>query len=130
MFGGTNYGLWLNILVFSVIIELGSSIIPIPGGSGMNEISFTVIFGSIFPEGTVFWGLLVWRFMTYYLYILQGITIVVYDYVHGNKKFKWLQRKWELEAESVLFKEEQIKNYKKQRKTKKTTKSTKNKKNI
>ncbi len=125
MFGGTNYGLWLNILVFSVIIELGSSIIPLPGGSGMNEISFTVVFGSIFPEGTVFWGLLVWRFMTYYLYILQGITIVIYDYVHGNKKFKWTQRKWELEAESILFKEEQIKNYKKQKKTRKSTKTIK-----
>ena len=125
MFGGTNYGLWLNILVFSVIIELGSSIIPLPGGSGMNEISFTVVFGSIFPEGTVFWGLLVWRFMTYYLYILQGITVVIYDYVHGNKKFKWTQRKWELEAESILFKEEQIKNYKKQKKTRKSTKTIK-----
>ncbi len=119
MLGGTNYGVWANMLVFSVIIELASSIIPLPGGTGMNEISFTFIFASIFPEGTVFWGLLFWRFMTYYIYILQGIIIVIYDYFVGNKKFKWLQKKWELETESALFKEEQIKKYNKQRKNSK-----------
>ena len=115
MFGGTNYHLWGDMLIFSVIIELASSIIPIPGGTGMNEISFTVIFANIFPEGSVFWGLLFWRFMTYYIYILQGIGIVVYDYFIGNRRYRWLKRKWELETESVLFKEEQIKKYKKQK---------------
>ena len=57
--------------------------------------------------------------MTYYIYILQGISIVIYDYFVGNKKFKWLQKKWELETESALFKEEQIKKYNKQRKNSK-----------
>lgn len=116
MFGGTDYSLWFNMLVFSVIIELASSIIPLPGGTGMNEISFSVIFASVFPNGTVFWGLLFWRFMTYYLFLIQGIGIIIYDYVYGNRKFKWLQRKWELETESILFQEDQIKKYKKQQK--------------
>lgn len=123
LLGGTQFNIWFDMVIYSVIIELASSIIPLPGGTGMNEISFTVVFGAIFPEGTVFWGLLIWRFMTYYSYILQGITIVIYDYVHGNKKFRWLQKKWELEAESLTFKEEQIKNYKKR--TKRITKKNK-----
>ena len=110
--GGTDYSLWLDMMVISVIIELGSSIIPLPGGTGMNELSFTFVFGQMFPEGTVFWGLLLWRGVTYYIYLLQGIGIITYDYLYGNKKFKWLQRKWELEAESISFKEEQIKKYK------------------
>ncbi len=122
MLGGTDYSVWANMLVFGVIIELGSSIIPIPGGSGMNEISFTVVYATVFPEGTVFWGLLFWRFMTYYIFILQGISIIIYDYFVGNRKFKWLQKKWELETESALFKEEQIKKYNKQRKKKKMLK--------
>lgn len=85
----------------------------------MSEISFTVIFANIFPNGTVFWALLFWRFMTYYIYIIQGLCIVIYDYFIGNKKFKWLQKKWELEAESMLFEEEQIKKYKLKNKNKK-----------
>ena len=124
LFGGTDYSVWLKMFVFAVMIDLASSIIPIPGGSGLNEISFTAIFGSIFPEGTVFWGLLIWRFMTYYSFVVQGICIIIYDYFVGNRKFKWLQKKWELEAESLVFKEEQIKSYKKQKQ-----KSYKQKKN-
>ena len=126
LLGGTKYSVWFDMVIYSVIIELASSIIPLPGGTGMNEISFTVIFGSIFPGGTVFWGLLIWRFMTFYMYILQGISIIIYDYVHGNKKFKWLQKKWELEAESAIFKEEQIKNYKSKRKKQNSKNKTTN----
>ena len=111
MFGGTDHSLWINMLVFGVIVELASSIIPIPGGSGMNEISFSVYFANIFPAGTVFWGLLFWRFMTYYIYILQGLFITIYDYFIGNKKYLWQSKKWELENESNVFKEEQIRKY-------------------
>ena len=113
MFGGTDYTLWGNMLVFGVIMELASSIIPIPGGSGMNEISFSVYFADIFPAGTVFWGLLFWRFMTYYIYILQGLAITIYDYFYGNKKYEWQSKKWELEKESQSFRDEQIKKFNK-----------------
>ena len=113
MFGGTDYTLWGNMLVFGVIMELASSIIPIPGGSGMNEISFSVYFADIFPAGTVFWGLLFWRFMTYYIYILQGLAITIYDYFIGNKKYEWQSKKWELEKESQSFRDEQIKKFNK-----------------
>lgn len=125
MFGGSDYSLWFNMMIISVIIELATSVVPLPGGTGMSEISFTVVFGSLFPEGTVFWGLLIWRFLTYYAYLVQGIGVITYDYFVGNRKFKWLQRKWELEAESVLFKEEQIKNYKKAKKNTQKTKKNK-----
>ncbi len=112
LLGGKDYSLWGNMLVFSLMIELASSIIPLPGGTGMNEISFTVVFADVFPHGSVFWGLLFWRFMTYYLFILQGISIIIYDYFIGNRKFLWLQRKWELETESLIFKDEQLKKFK------------------
>ena len=119
MLGGTDYTLWGRMLIFCVIIDLGASIIPLPGGTGMNEISFTVVFTAFFPEGTVFWGLLFWRFMTYYIYILQGVGIVIYDYVYGNKKYRWLEKKWQLEKESISFQEEQIKKYKREQKKRK-----------
>ncbi len=119
MLGGTDYSLWGTMLIFCVMIDLGSSIIPLPGGTGMNEISFTVVFSTLFPEGTVFWGLLFWRFMTYYIYILQGVSIVIYDYAVGNKKYRWLERKWQLEKESITFQEEQIKKYKREQRRRK-----------
>ncbi|MBQ4535935.1 MAG: hypothetical protein IJA22_03800, partial [Clostridia bacterium] len=57
------------------------------------------------------WALLLWRFMTYYAYLLQGLFVLVYDNVIGNKKYKWLKKKWELEAESINFTEEKIHEY-------------------
>ncbi len=121
MFGGTDYTLWGTMLIYCVMIDLGASIIPIPGGTGMNEISFTFVFTSLFPEGTVFWGLLFWRFMTYYIYILQGVGIVIYDYAYGNKKYRWLEKKWKLEKESISFQEEQIRKYKREQRKRKNS---------
>ena len=121
LFGGTNIALWPNMLVLAVMIELAASFIPLPGGTGMNEISFTVMFAPYFTGGTIFWALLLWRFMSYYIYLLQGIGVIIYDYAIGNKKYNWQKRKWELEAESKLFREQQIKNYKKQKKQSKKT---------
>lgn len=118
--GGTDYSQWVVIAVFANMIELAAGITPLPGGTGMSEISFTIVFASIFPEGTVFWGLILWRFMSYYIYLIQGLGVVIYDYAIGNKKYNWLKRKWELEAESVLFKEKQLREYKKRKKKEKS----------
>lgn len=113
--GGTHISMWANIMILSIMIELAAGFVPLPGGTGMNEISFTVIFATIFPEGTIFWALLFWRFMNYYIYLIQGIGIVIYDYAFGNRKYNWLKRKWELESESAIFKEQQLKKKKKKK---------------
>ena len=116
MFGGTDISMWPKMIALTAMIELASSFIPLPGGTGMNELSFTVMFAPLFTGGTIFWALLIWRLMSYYMYLIQGIAIIVYDYAYGNKKYNWQKRKWELEAESVLFKEQQLKNYKRKKK--------------
>ena len=114
MLGGTpDATMAVTICVYSILIELASSVTPLPGGTGMNEVSFTIIFSEIFPNGTVFWGLIFWRIMSYYIYIIQGLFVSTYDYIWGNKKYEWQKRKWELEAESNKFKQSQIRVYNK-----------------
>jgi uncharacterized membrane protein YbhN (UPF0104 family) len=49
---------YLTIFVYSILIDLASGFVPLPGGTGMSELSFTLVFANIFPEGTMFWGLL------------------------------------------------------------------------
>lgn len=117
--GGTpDTSTWLAMIFLNVLIDLASSFIPLPGGTGMSEVSFTIVFGSLFPNGTAFWGLLIWRFMTYYSYLVQGIAVTIYDYVWGDRKYEWQKKKWELEAESNKFKESQVKKYNKRTKGK------------
>lgn len=114
-FFGFNGDVYLEMVLLTLIIELAASFIPLPGGTGMSELSFTAVFATFFGSN-VFWALLMWRFMSYYLYLILGIGFISYNYCVGDKKYKWLKRKWELEAESNKFKEEQYKNYRKKAK--------------
>ena len=117
--GGTpDASTWIAMVLLNVLIDLASSFIPLPGGTGMSEVSFTIVFGNLFPNGTAFWGLLLWRFMTYYSYLVQGIGVTIYDYVWGDKKLEWQKKKWELETESAKFKQNQVKKYNKRTKRK------------
>lgn len=119
LLGGTpDISIWLMMLMLTVLIDLASSFIPLPGGTGMSEVSFTIVFNSIFPNGTAFWGLLIWRFITYYVILIQGLVVSIYDYIWGDKKLEWKKRKWELEAESNKFKQSQVKKYNKHTKGK------------
>ena len=112
-FLGWRPDLYLETFIMAVIIDVAAGFIPLPGGTGVSELSFTALFSQFFKDGTLFWALIIWRFMSYYIFMLQGVSIIMYDYFIGNKKYSWLKRKWELEAESEEFREQKLKNFKK-----------------
>ncbi|MEG1499758.1 MAG: flippase-like domain-containing protein, partial [Clostridia bacterium] len=112
-FAGFNPSLWSDIFVKCVMIDLASGFIPLPGGTGMAELSFTALFASLFTEGRLFWALILWRILTYYGYIISGLLVMFYDYVIGNRRYNWQKKKWSLEKESEEFKSEQIEMFKK-----------------
>ena len=87
-FNGFDLTTYWQLLSISVIIELACQIIPLPGGSGMAELSFYTIFASLFDAGTLFWALILWRLITYYNYLFVGLGIMVYDYSYGKRKIK------------------------------------------
>lgn len=78
---------WVDIMTQSIICNLTTSLIPTPGASGGAELFFATIFGGIF-KGNTFWPLLIWRISTYYINLLQGLLILVYDFLVGNKKYE------------------------------------------
>lgn len=78
---------WVQMLIVSLMIDLAASFIPLPGGSGVAELSFTAMFAGLFL-GASFWALLFWRLLTYYGYVIQGFLLLVYDAAWGNKKNK------------------------------------------
>lgn len=100
--------------VYTAMIDLAASFIPLPGGTGMNEITFTALF-SPYLKGATFWALLIWRFCTYYWYLIQGLLIISYDTVYGNRKYRWIKKKYSLQAESQEFRRVQIDNFRQER---------------
>ena len=115
VFSGFTSGLYFKFFVMGVLVDLASSFIPLPGGSGMNEVSFSLMFGLYFEAGPLFWAMLLWRFFTYYAYLLIGLGVITYDVAYGNRKYRWLKVEKQLQEESKVFKDQQIANFKKER---------------
>lgn len=69
------------MLLFICIVQyyicaMASSFLPLPGGTGLMEISFIFLFGAgvINLGDNIVWALLAWRFLSYYLIIIHGFS--------------------------------------------------------
>lgn len=71
-------GSLLHIIAQTVFIYCAITIIPTPGNSGAAEGSFYLIFSQLDYSG-LFWGMLIWRFICYYSFIIIGILIYAYN---------------------------------------------------
>lgn len=124
-FSGGTFDLFFKFFVCGVLIDLASSFFPLPGGTGMNELTFGALFGTFFSGGRLFWAIILWRIATYYLHLLIGVVIMSYDVSYGNRKYKWSIKEQELRQESLHFKQIQIQNFRNER-TKRRRKAMKN----
>lgn len=55
------------------ICSMASCFLPLPGGTGLMEISFIFLFGLIVGDNIV-WALLAWRILSYYMILVHGFT--------------------------------------------------------
>ncbi len=55
-----------DMLCAQAYVNMVSSLVPLPGGSGAAEYCFTVFFGSYFTATTIKSAILLWRTITYY----------------------------------------------------------------
>ena len=113
-YSGGKIGSFADFFIYTALIDLASSFIPLPGGTGMNEITFTFLFKE-YLGGATFWALLFWRFCSYYYYLLQGIAVISYDTIYGNKKYRWVKKKYDLQGESQQFRRMQIEMFRNER---------------
>ncbi len=108
--------MFFKLMVMTVLVDLASSFFPLPGGTGMNEISFTAAFGAVVGQTELLvWVLILWRTCSYYFYLVQGVCIISYDMAYGNRKYRWQVRKNYLAEESAVFKQEQINRFRSDR---------------
>ncbi len=64
-------------------VNMVSSVLPIPGASGVSEIAFSVFFGSFFTPYTLKSATLTWRCISYYFTIVAGMP---YSFLAKPKK--------------------------------------------
>ena len=81
--------LWIICMTQFMMCQMAAVVIPLPGGTGMMEFSFIALFGLGYLIGTQYpLGLLAWRFLTYYLTIIQGFIISTADSISRMVKAK------------------------------------------
>lgn len=62
----------LEVMISSAFILIIGNFVPIPGGSGGIEYGFLKFFGIFITSSILSSGLIIWRFITYYLGIIIG----------------------------------------------------------
>lgn len=77
---------WYQLLTISFLLFLSASYTPLPGASGAQESGFLLYYRGLFTQGTAGLALLVWRFMTYYLFLIIGAAATILTHLRGGAK--------------------------------------------
>ena len=85
-FFGANIG-FVECFCRVVYIYCAMTLIITPGNSGGAEAGFYMVFSSL-SGGAVFWGMLVWRVLCYYSWIILGAIIQLKLRLRENKEIK------------------------------------------
>ena len=84
------FELAVQIACLVVISRYTALLIPTPGNTGAMEIASTFVFVTVISQigGAIGWVILVWRFVTYYVYILSGIGINIFEIIRSAVRNK------------------------------------------
>lgn len=74
---------YLQVITIQFLLYITASFTPLPGASGAQEGGFYLFFRSFFPDSLIFAALLIWRFITYYLFIIAGLFAVIADQTYS-----------------------------------------------
>jgi uncharacterized protein (TIRG00374 family) len=76
---------WAQIVHLCSILYAAISFIPTPGNSGAADLSFYLLFETGLMAGLAFPSMLIWRFLSYYSFILIGFIFVTIKKKHDKK---------------------------------------------
>ncbi len=85
-FGNREYNL-LDIFTMQAFVYLVVSFVPTPGGSGAAEGGFLLFFRPFFG-GSTYIAMMIWRSFTYYIMLIVGSLLVVFNEVLNIRRLK------------------------------------------
>jgi len=85
-FGNRDFNL-LDIFTMQAFLYMAVSFFPTPGGSGAAEGGFLLFFRPFFG-GSTYIAMMIWRFFTYYLMLIVGSLLVVFNEVLSIRRLK------------------------------------------
>lgn len=70
---------WALTVLVCVILNNAVSFVPTPGNAGASELSFYALFQLKLMSGLAFPAMLTWRIISYYMYLIIGVTYNLID---------------------------------------------------
>lgn len=67
---------WSTVIALMAYTSAASAFIPTPGSSGVSE-GFFYLIVSVLTGGFRFWGMLLWRLLTFYMPVLTGLGVFI-----------------------------------------------------
>lgn len=79
---GLSGGEYLVFMSMAVFLYLAVMFVPTPGALVAAESGYLLFFASLVPGTFIYLVMLVWRFFTYYLNLIVGAVIIIWDEVY------------------------------------------------
>ncbi len=99
--------IWLISVGRYMVVEQASTIMILPGGTGIKEIAFLIMYNFFFKNSnTVAWSFFSWRMFDYYLVLIIGFIYIlikfIVEMVVSRKKKKRAETSLQTDADKVL----------------------------
>jgi len=78
---------YFTVFSMTVLIYFAVTYIPTPGNSGVMEASFYALFATL-NQSYLFWAMIIWRFFSYYSFLMIGGGIFAFGAIETKLKAK------------------------------------------
>ncbi len=87
--------LYVQVICLSMLTRYTALLVPTPGNTGAAEASGILAFSTVAAmiPSKIGWAVLIWRFLTYYIYILTGIGINIFEIIRSAVRNKRAQKR-------------------------------------
>lgn len=92
---GEGFGRLIEVMALYVFVQQTVAIIPTPGNSGAMEAVIMQALSAVAVGSVLMWSVLTWRLVVYYIYIVIGICLTVYEVIrkiYRNNRQKKLEK--------------------------------------
>lgn len=79
--GDGGFSTLISVMALNVYATQSVAIIPTPGNSGAIESTGTIAFSAFITGSVLSWSVFAWRLSVYYIYIIIGLGIIVFEFI-------------------------------------------------
>ena len=76
----------VEFIIIQSILHCTVASLPLPGTIGVNESVFLILYGGIFGELLLTDALIIHRFISFYLFVIISLTVLIINVISLNKK--------------------------------------------